>query len=93
MIAHWPKGISAKGEFRWQPAFLPDLMATAVDATGASYPNKFHGNKIPPMQGVSLLPAFANKSLGNRPLYWEHEGNRAIRIGDWKLVTEGVRDW
>ena len=93
LIAHWPKGISAKGEFRRQPAFLPDLMATAVDATGASYPNKFHGDKIPPMQGVSLLPAFANKSLGNRPLYWEHERNRAIRIGDWKLVTEGDRAW
>ena len=93
LIAHWPNGISAKGEFRRQPAFLPDLMATAVDATGASYPNKFHGDKIPPMQGVSLLPAFANKSLGNRPLYWEHERNRAIRIGDWKLVTEGDRDW
>ena len=45
------------------------------------------------MQGVSLLPAFANESLGNRPLYWEHERNKAIRIGDWKLVTEGDKDW
>ena len=93
LIVHWPDGIAAKGEFRWQPAFLPDLMATTVAATGAAYPKRFHGNKIPPMQGVSLLPAFANESLGNRPLCWEHERNKAIRIGDWKLVTEGDKDW
>ena len=93
LIVHWPDGIAAKGEFRTQPAFLPDLMATTVAATGASYPKRYHGNNIPPMQGLSLLPAFANKSLGNRPLYWEHERNKAIRIGDWKLVTAGDNDW
>jgi arylsulfatase len=26
-------------------------------------------------------------------MLWEHEGNRAIRMGDWKLVAECDKDW
>ena len=73
LIVRWPDGIAAKGG-SGGPAFLPDLMATTVAATGAAYPKRFHETRFP-MQGVSLLPAFANESLGNRPLYWEHERN------------------
>lgn len=86
LIAHWPAGIAAKGEFRTQPGHLVDIMATCVAVSGAKYPAEFNGNAILPMEGRSLLPAFANKPIERDALYWEHEGNAAIRVGDWKLV-------
>ena len=89
LIAHWPAGISARGELRRQPGHLIDLMATCLDVAGAKYPRKFNGRPVTPLQGKSLLPAFANKPIDRDALYWEHEGNRAIRVGDWKLVAKG----
>jgi arylsulfatase A-like enzyme len=86
-IAHWPKGISMKGEIRKQPGHVIDLMATCVEISGAKYPDKVDGEAITPMEGKSLLPAFANKPIEREALYWEHQGNRAIRVGDWKLVA------
>ena len=41
------------------------------------------------MEGKSLLPAFANKEIEREALYWEHEGNAAVRAGDLKLVRKG----
>jgi arylsulfatase len=65
-------------------------MATCVDAADATYPLEYKGYKIIPMEGRSLLPAFADNPIDREALFWEHEGNRAIRIGKWKLV---VRAW
>jgi arylsulfatase A-like enzyme len=84
LIAHWPAGIKARGELRKQPGHLIDIMATCVDVAGAKYPADTHT----PLEGRSLVPAFANQPL-DRTLYWEHEGNRAVREGDWKLVAKG----
>jgi len=56
-------------------------MATITDLTGAPYPNH-----LPPCEGTSLLPAFANEPLPDRMMFWEHEGNAAVRRGYWKLV-------
>ena len=88
-IAHWPDGIKRKGELEHQPAHLIDLMATAVDLSKAEYPEKFSGEKIQPMEGRSLVPAFGGKEIQRDALYWEHEGNRAVRVGDLKLVAKG----
>ncbi len=88
LIAHWPKGISAKGELRKQPGHLIDIAATCVDLAGAKYPETVGKQPITPLEGRSLVPAFADKPLG-RDLFWEHEGNRAVRSGDWKLVAKG----
>ena len=93
LVAHWPKGIAPKlrGKFEHQPAHLIDLMATCVDLGLAEYPKEANGQKIVPMQGVSLKPAFSGKKLGREnPIFWEHEGNRAIRMGKWKLVAKGA---
>lgn len=89
LIAHWPRGISAKNELRTHPSHLIDLMATCVDLSGASYPEEVNGNAIKPMEGTSLAPAFAGKPIERKAIYWEHEGNRAIRVDDWKLVAKG----
>lgn len=89
LIAHWPSKITRKGELEHQPSHLIDIMATCVDLGEAEYPEEFAGERIQPMEGVSLAPAFAGESLERQaPLFWEHEGNRAIRVGDWKLVSK-----
>jgi arylsulfatase len=59
-------------------------MATCVDLSGATHPVD-----STPLEGRSLVPAFANKPIDREAIYWDHEGNRAIRIGDWKLVAKG----
>jgi len=87
LIAHWPNGIKNTGVFCAEPSHLIDIMATCVDLAGATYP-KFHdGQDIVPMQGTSLAPTFADDPLQSRTLFWEHEGNRAVREGKWKLVS------
>jgi len=88
LIAHWPAGISRKGELERQPGHLIDLMATCVDLAGAAYPKQVDGHDIYPMEGTSLRPAFDGQPLASRSLFWEHEGNRAMRQGDWKLVAK-----
>jgi arylsulfatase A-like enzyme len=92
-IAHWPKGIAAKGEFRDQPGHIIDVMATCVDLAEATYPATFNGHDITPKEGTSLIPAFANQPLPRDTLAWEHEKNRAIRVGDWKLVATAGVEW
>jgi len=64
-------------------------MATCADITGAKYPRKHNGKKIVPLEGKSLAPAFDNWAIERKAMYWEHEGNRAIRAGKWKLVAKG----
>ena len=89
LIAHWPQGITAAGELRHEPGHLIDIMATCVDAGGAAYPARHGEHAIQPMEGRSLLPVFAGGSVAREALYWEHEGNAAVRVGDWKLVRKG----
>ncbi|MBA3315307.1 MAG: arylsulfatase [Planctomycetota bacterium] len=87
LIAHWPKGINRHGELEKQPGHLIDVMATCVDIAGATYPMERNGKKITPAEGRSLVPAFKGETIDREAIYWEHEGNRAIRVGDWKLVA------
>jgi len=92
LIAHWPARIHRHGQLEKTPGHLIDLMATAVDVSGATYPKSFHnGQQITPMEGKSLVPAFDGKGIDREAIYWEHEGNRAIRVGDWKLVAKGKK--
>lgn len=90
LIAHWPRGIARRGEFERQPGHLIDIMATLVDLAGATYPTERAGRAVPPMEGRSLVPAFAGKAIQREAIFFEHEGNRALRIGEWKLVAKGT---
>lgn len=92
-IVHWPDGIKKAGELRHQPAHLIDLMPTFVEVAEATYPTEYKGHKIQPMEGCSLAPFFCSDKVEPRTLYWEHEGNRAIRDGDWKLVGLRNQPW
>ena len=92
-IVHWPAGIEAKGELRYQAAQLPDVMATFLDLADVEYPQTRDGKQIKPLEGVSMAPTFADQPHGREVLYFEHMGNRAVRRGKWKLVAERNGPW
>jgi len=90
LIVSWPKKLKDSGEIRRQPSHVIDIMATCLDVAGASYPKSRDGSKITPLEGNSLLPTILkNRNLDREAIYWEHEGNRAVRMGKWKLVSKG----
>jgi arylsulfatase A-like enzyme len=92
-IAHWPDRIKERGVIRHAPAQLTDIMATVVDITGSDYPEEYKGNTILPMEGTSLTPLFDKDNRERGTLFWEHEGNGAVREGKWKLVKKYPHKW
>lgn len=93
LIAHWPAGIAARGELRHQPGHVIDIMPTLLELAGATYPKTVGGRPILPHEGSSLVAAFSGRPTQRTPLFWEHEGNKAVRNGDWKVVTHGREPW
>lgn len=94
LIACWLNGITSRGEFRHTPAHLIDLVPTLLEVTGATIPEVFGEEPQPPLPGHSLVPLFAEDGAAqHEDLWWYHSGNRAIRVGDWKLVSEGDGPW
>jgi arylsulfatase len=96
LIAHWPAKIDPKlkGKLVRDPGHLIDIMPTVVDVAGAHYPETFKGNAILPMEGKSLVPAFSGQKIArDKPLFWMHEGNRAVRDGRWKAVARLKGEW
>ncbi len=93
LVVHWPAGIKSKGELRHTPGHLIDLVPTVLEITGATRPSD-PANPAPPLPGHSLVPAFARDGVvAHEDLWWEHEGHRAIRRGDWKLVAAKDQPW
>ena len=94
LIVSWPNGIDASrnGSFVREYGYFADIMATCVDVSGATYPKKFHGHKITPCEGVSLVPNFSGEPTGRGMTFWEHEVNIAVRDGKWKLNIHHVED-
>jgi len=91
LIAHWPRGIRARGELRHNPAHLIDIAPTLLELAGGQWPSD-----VPPSPGRSLVPVFAkDDTVTHDCLWWLHENNRAIRVGDWKLVSAQKQggDW
>lgn len=92
-IAHWPAVIH-KPSITHQPGHVIDIMATCLEAAAADYPKKHKERDITPLEGKSLLPIFQGKTRpGHDALFWEHEGNRAVRAGKWKLVSRFGMGW
>jgi arylsulfatase A-like enzyme len=86
-IAYFPALIKP-GAISTEPAHVIDLMATALDLAGMKYPTTYQGHSITPLEGKSLKPVFQGKKrAGHEALFFEHEGNRAVRQGDWKIVS------
>ncbi|EAQ80618.1 arylsulfatase [Blastopirellula marina] len=94
LIVHWPAGIQAQGEYRQTPAHVIDIAPTIFAAVGVEKPSTWQGEPIPAAPGKSLVPAFTQDVTIDRDiLWWLHEGNRAIRVGDWKLVAAQGDSW
>jgi arylsulfatase A-like enzyme len=101
LICHWPDGImQPNGSITDEPGHLIDLMATCTDLAEAEYPTTFNGQAITPLEGKSLAPILETGAREpHEALFWDHQGNRAVRMGNWKLVAlyneaiTGYRPW
>ena len=94
LVVHWPAGIQVRGQRRHTPAHVTDIVPTILDIVGIEKPTQWEGETIPPAPGRSLVPAFGQDVTVNRELlWWLHEGNRAVRVGQWKLVAAKDDPW
>ncbi len=95
LIAHWPEGLRTEpGTITHQPAHLIDILPTLVELAGAEYPEEFAGRAITPVQGRSLVPIFQGEQrIGHEWLYFQFSDNRALRRGDWKIVSARGGPW
>ncbi len=96
LIINWPEKIKHAVTVD-EPAHLIDLAATCFAAAGVRTNGEVDGRAVLPPEGESLLEACEREDHGewsrDLPILWEHEGNRAVRIGEWKLVSRHPGDW
>ena len=97
MIAHWPAGIpwQLRGEWVREMGYLPDFMPTFLDMAQGEYPQQRQGETLQPHAGQSLLPLLQGEKgpVHKDPVFWEHEGNRAMREGKWKIAWARKGPW
>ena len=95
-IVHYPNGIpeNLRGSIDLENyGHLIDIMPTIIELAGGEYPSIYESRQITPMEGISLVPSFSGKRLNRaNPIIIEHEGNKALRNGDWKIVQEYEKD-
>ncbi|QEH38027.1 Arylsulfatase [Aquisphaera giovannonii] len=90
LIVHWPAGIRDRGEIRHAPGHFIDIVPTILALAGVAAPDEWGGERRPPLPGRSLVPAFTKDApIGREFLFFKHAGNRALRLGDWKIVAAG----
>jgi arylsulfatase len=92
-IAAWPGGIQARGDLRRQVGHITDILPTLLEVAGAEHPKEYQNRSVKPLEGRSLVPTFADQPRAERPIFWEHEGNRAVLKGEWKLVARHRDPW
>ena len=94
LIASWPAGIAAHGELRHTPGHVVDIVPTILELAGIPKPADWKGQPMPPAPGKSLVAALKSDVPIERPsLWWLHEDNKAIRVGDFKLVAAKGDAW
>jgi arylsulfatase len=94
LLMRWPEKIAPRRTWTSAPGHFIDVMATCVDVSGAKYPPDSGSEGAIPLEGRSLLPlATHSASAAERSLFWEHEGNKAMRRGPWKLVRKYPGEW
>jgi len=94
-IVHWPKGIALKPGLRTQPVHVIDVVPTVLELAGVAPPREHAGTAVPPLQGRSFAACLTEPASppAHETLWWCHEGNRAVRVGDWKLVAAKGDPW
>ena len=94
LIASWPAGIAAHGELRHTPGHVVDIVPTILELAGTQKPADWKGQPMPPAPGKSLVAALKSDITIERPsLWWLHEDNKAIRVGDYKIVAAKGDAW
>jgi arylsulfatase len=94
LVVHWPKGFSASGELRHTVGHVIDIVPTILEVAGGDSDTNSLGPRAPSRPGRSLVGAFAaDKDKPRDYLWWLHEGNRALRVGNWKLVSAKDDPW
>lgn len=93
MIVRWPAVIKPGNRWSDQLGHVIDIMPTCLEVAKARYPAQFGGFNLTPIEGQSLVPAFEGRLWQRGVLCWEHEGNRAVRDGKWKLVARHGGPW
>jgi len=92
-ILNWPEKIS-RPSIITEATHIIDIAATIYDAANAQYPSELNGNATKPLEGHSFMQAIETGSWERKePIYWEHEGSKAMRYGEWKLVSEVGHNW
>ncbi len=92
LIVHWPAGLGQVPSLRHTVGHVVDLPPTLLELAGGQWPQHRDGIPVPPSHGVSLVPALLrDRQLPHPSLWWYHERHKAVRVGDWKLVSLGDR--
>ena len=90
LIVHWPAGLKARGKLRHNPGHFVDILPTVLELAGVKRSANWKGKPTPPLAGRSIVSAFTRDNSADHDfLYFNHSGNRAIRVGYWKLVSAG----
>ena len=93
LIAHWPSTIQPS-QIVHEACHIIDILPTLLDAAGIAQPEEYNGQPISPMEGESFLPLLRGAKWSRQGhIFWEHEGNRAVRLGRWKLVSKHGGRW
>jgi arylsulfatase len=93
LIAHWPRRIH-KPNRAHAPCHVVDVLPTILEATGCPYPAELGGQPVQPLQGESFLSLLTGEAWSRQqPIFFEHEGNCAIRLDNFKLVRKFGHDW
>jgi arylsulfatase len=93
LLAQWPASLRAQGILH-SPCHVTDILPTILEAAGAHFPTELGGHALQRPDGESLMPLLSGKPwLRPQPLFWEHEGNSAVRVGNLKLVRRFNQPW
>jgi arylsulfatase A-like enzyme len=93
LLVHWPAVITTGGKLSHQAGHVIDIMPSCLEVAKTRYPEHFGGYTLTPLSGRSLVPIFRGHTREELPMFWEHEGNRAVRDGKWKLVSRYPGEW
>ncbi|MCY3711306.1 MAG: arylsulfatase [Caldilineaceae bacterium] len=93
LVAHWPSTIQPD-QIVHEACHVIDVLPTLLDAAGIAQPDEYNGQPVLPMEGESFLPLLRGAKWSRQGhIFWEHEGNRAVRLGRWKLVSKHGGRW
>jgi arylsulfatase A-like enzyme len=94
LIVHWPAGIASQGELRRMPSHFIDVVPTFLDLAGAATAPSWRSDNSPSLPGKSLALALANDvDVPRDPIFFRHDGHRALRDGKWKIVSLRNGPW